>query len=152
MDGPTSHFILSQLCIIKKETFLQVKVWTDKRVKKGGEKKRPHWNGFNVSCNRDKCEIKRVLMGELLKCSPLTCQEGYYIWQPCHVFRGKSFSLICRQKGALEMPTTFTFISFFFLCHVRGGKGGFTAFRWARFKTPIFIYFGQLLHSLVFYF
>lgn len=36
----------------------------------------------------------RVLMGEALKCSPLTCQECYCIWQPRHFFRKKKSLLL----------------------------------------------------------
>lgn len=41
-------------------------------------------------------------MGEALKCSPLTCQECYCIWQPRHFFRKKPSSPVCRQKGTLN--------------------------------------------------
>lgn len=52
----------AQVYIIKKETFPQVKkICDDWGNRKGGRECR-RGNGFNVSCNHDKCEIRHVLM------------------------------------------------------------------------------------------
>lgn len=78
-------------------------------LKKKGGKKCQRWNGFNVSCNRDKCEIRQASCWSALHShvrSDITF--GSLVTFSFFLFRKKLFSPVCWQNGALEILTAST--------------------------------------------